>query len=191
VDFMFRMRERHKVRLDYLEANRSGTRAPANDITFGNTVFPAGTAIQTTLNFRMGDLTYTYSFWRSDRLEIGTGLAVYLIDSQLSSTVPTSFLAQNISGAGPIPALPLDFTWRISDRFAFSARAAYLHANAGGVHGSFEDLHADLQYRWKANFALGIGYSDVKSSFTRDPGGNPAEFSLRIAGPEAFLRFSF
>jgi len=59
VDFMFRMRERSKVRLDYFEANRSGSRTIGNDVIFGNTTFAAGSLTQNTLNFQMGDLTYT------------------------------------------------------------------------------------------------------------------------------------
>jgi hypothetical protein len=191
VDFMFRMRERSKVRLDYFEANRSGSRTLANDTVFGNTTFAAGSVTQNTFNFQMGDLTYTYSFYRTDRLEIGTGLALYLIEARLEAAVPATFQSQTVTAAGPLPALPLDFTWRISNRFALTARAAYVRADIGGARGWFADLHEDLQYRWKPNFALGLGYSSIRASISSATGDNPGVLSMSISGPEAFLRFSF
>lgn len=191
VDFMFRMRERSKVRLDYFESNRSGSRVLANDVIFGSNTFAAGSLTQTSFNWQMGDLTYTYSFYRSDRLEIGTGVAMYLIQAQLTGTVPAQFQTTTISVAGPLPALPLDFTWRISDRFAFTARAAYMRATLAGVHGWFADLHEDAQYRWTPNFAIGVGYSSIRTSLTRSEGDSPGMFVLSFSGPEAFLRFSF
>ena len=42
VEFMFRLRERSKVRVEYFEADRSGSRALANDVVFGNQTFDAG-----------------------------------------------------------------------------------------------------------------------------------------------------
>jgi hypothetical protein len=191
VEFMFRMRERSKVRLDYYEANRSGSSTLSNDIVFGNNTFAAGSLTQSTLNFQMGDLTYTYSFYRSDRLEIGTGIALYLIESRLEGAVPATFQSQTVTAAGPIPALPLDFTWRISSKFAFTARGAYLRVNIDGGSGWFDDLHADAQYRWTPNFVLGLGYSSIHTSVTSTKGSNPGIFDMSISGPEAFLRFSF
>jgi hypothetical protein len=191
VDFMFRMRERSKVRLDYFEANRSGSRTISNDVVFGNSTFPAGSLTQNTLNFQMGDLTYTYSFYRSDRLEIGTGVALYLIEARLESAVPATFQSQTVTAAGPLPALPLDFTWRISSRFSVTGQWAYLRANVGGSRGWFADLHEDAQYRWTPNFTLGIGYSSIRTSITSTTGSNPGYFAMSISGPEAFVRFSF
>jgi hypothetical protein len=191
VDFMFRMRERNKVRLDYYEANRSGSRTLTDDVIFGNSNFAAGSLTQNTLNFQMGDLTYTYSFYRSDRLEIGTGVAVYLIEARLEGAVPATFQSQTVTAAGPLPALPLDFTWRISSRFALTARAAYLRAIIDGTRGWFADLHEDAQYRWTPNFAIGVGYSSIRTRITSTTGDNPGVFAMSISGPEAFVRFSF
>jgi hypothetical protein len=191
VDFMFRMRERSKVRLDYFEANRSGSRTIGDAVIFGNSTFPAGSLTQNSLNFQMGDLTYTYSFYRSDRLEIGTGVALYLIQARLESAVPATFQSQTVTAAGPLPALPLDFAWRISSRFAITGRWAYLHADAGGARGWFADLHEDAQYRWTPNFAIGVGYSAIRTSITSTRGDNPGVFAMSISGPEAFVRFSF
>jgi hypothetical protein len=191
VDMMFRMRERSKVRVDYFGADRSGTRTIANEVIIGNTTFPAGSTLQNTLNFEMGDITYTYSFLKTEHFELGTGIALYLIEARLQAAGPATFQSQTTTAAGPLPALPLDFTWAISNRFAITARGAYVRANIGGTTGWFEDLHADVQYRFKPNFAIGAGYTSLRTNITSNSGDNPGVFSMSVTGPEAFIRFSF
>jgi hypothetical protein len=191
VEFMFRMRERNKVRMDYFEANRTGSKVLANDVVFGNETFAAGQLAQSSLDWQMFDITYTYSLIHNDRFEAGTGLGLYMLQVNASGAVPALFQQQQVSAAGPFPALPADLVWRISSRFALTARAAYLRAALNGFRGWFEDTHADAQYRWGPNFAIGLGYSSVRTSLNKQGGNFPGQFGMAISGPEAFVRFSF
>ena len=167
VELLFRMRERNKVRVSYYEADRSGSVVLTNPIVFGNQTFAAGELFESSLDWQMFDITYTYSFYRRDNLEVGTGLGVYLLQVKAHGETPATFQAQDVAAAGPFPALPLDLAWRISSRFALTARTAYLKVRLNGFEGWYADSHADVQYRWIPNFALGIGYSSIRTSLTR------------------------
>jgi hypothetical protein len=194
VEFMFRLRDRNKVRMDYFEADRSGSKVLANDIVFNNQTFLAGLPAQSELDWKQFDITYTYSFIRNEHFEVGTGLAVYFLQIDALLTQPQPFaisLHQEVSAASPFPALPLDLTWKISSRWAVTGRGAYLKATLDGFRGSYTDLHADVQYRWNANLALGAGYTSTRTSLTRDSGTFPGYLNMSIEGPEAFLRLSF
>lgn len=191
IEFMFRMRERNKLRVDYLEADRSATKVLANDIVFGNVTFTGGQPMQSTVNWRLFGLTYTYSLYRSDRLEIGTGLAAYFLQVEALGSQPAVGQYQDESAAEPFPTLPLDFTWAISQRFALTARANYLRASLSGFNGWLADLHGDLQYRWSHNFSLGIGYSSIRDSVTRHGGSFPGAVSMDFDGLQGFVRFSY
>jgi hypothetical protein len=194
VEFMFRLRDRNKVRVDYFEADRSGNKVLSEDIAFNNVTFLAGQAAQSSFDWKQFDITYTYSFVRNDRFEVGSGLAVYFlqVDAIMTQQPPFALqLHQEVSAATPFPALPLDATWRISNRWAATARAAYLRANISGFRGWYADLHEDLQYRWNPNFVIGVGYSSTRAALTRRGGSFPGEVNLSISGPEAFVRFSF
>jgi hypothetical protein len=191
VEFMFRMRDRNKLRVEYYEADRSGNQLLANNIVFGNQTFAAGQLVQSEVDWRSFGLTYTYSFFRSDSFEVGTGLGVFFLQVYALGSIPATGQSQSESAAEPLPTLPLDLTWAISRRFAATARANYLKATVSGVDGSFLDVHGDLQYRCNPNFTLGLGYTAMRISLT-DKGGNPpGVVSLHFNGPEAFLRFSF
>jgi len=191
VEAMVRVRERSKVRVDYFEADRNGSVLLANDVVFGNEVFAAGQQLQSSLDWRIISVTYTYSFYRSDRLEIATGLAAYTMQTQAQAEVAATFQQQTVSASGGFPVLPLEVTWCASRRWALTARGAYFKANFHDFSGWLEDLHTDLQYRLNADFALGIGYSLLHTSLTRSSNSSPGRLDLEVGGPEAFIRFSF
>ena len=191
VEFMFRLRQRSKVRVEYFEADRSGSRALANDVVFGNQTFAAGQLMQTSLDWRQFDITYSYSLLRNDRFEVATGLGIYFLQVDAIGQVLAQNQRQEVTAATPFPALPLDLTWVISQRWAAIVRGAYLKATLGGFRGWYADSHEDLQYRWNPNFAIGLGYASIRTSLNRRSGTFPGAFALSISGPEAFVRFSF
>ncbi len=191
VDFMFRMRDRNKVRVDYYETNRSGSQVLANDVVFGNQTFPAGQTALTTFDLQQFDITYTYSFIRTSRFEVGTGLAAYFLQLDVIGQVPAQNLRQEVTAASPFPALPLDLTWCISGRWAATARAAFLKVNHHNLSGRYWDNHADIQYRWVPNFVIGAGYASIRTDLARESGSFPGVVNMTISGPELFLRFSY
>ncbi len=191
VEFMFRLRERSKVRVDYFQADRSGSKVLANDIVFGNQTFAGGQRTQTSLDWRQFDITYTYSLVRNDRFEVGTGVGIYFLQVDAIGQVPAQNQRQEVTAATPFPALPLDLTWRISSRWAATVRGAYLKATLSGFRGWYADSHEDIQYRWNPNLAIGLGYAAIRTSLTRRGGSFPGAFAMSISGPEAFVRFSF
>jgi hypothetical protein len=191
VEFMFRMRERSKLRVDYFEADRSANYLLANSVVFGNEIFLAGQMAQSSIDWRAFGLTYTYSFYRSDALEIGTGLGVYFLQAQATVAVLAESESQSVSGADPIPTLPLDFTWCISSRFALTAHANYVEARIDDASGSLTAVHSELQYRWNPNFSIGAGWSEMRIALERIGGSTPGAVAMRFSGPQVLLRFSF
>jgi hypothetical protein len=57
--------------------------------------------------------------------------------------------------------------------------------------GSLGDFHADVQYRWRRNFSVGLGYTAIESDLEVDDEDFPGAFNLDVAGPELFFRVSF
>jgi hypothetical protein len=191
VDFMFRLRDRNKVQVGYFESNRSGSQVLANDVVFGNQTFPAGQLAETTFDLQQFNITYTYSFIRNSRFEVGTGLALYFLQIDVIGQVPAQNLRQEVTAATPFPALPLDLTWRVSSRWAATARAAYLKLNTHDLGGWYLDSRADIQYRWVNNFVVGAGYASIRTDLTHRNGSFPGVVKMTISGPQVFVRFSF
>src|SRR5262249_21684002 len=155
IEIMFRLRERNRLRVDYFETNRRADHVIGRQILFGDETFASGDRVTSSIDWRQFALTYTYSALRTDRLELGAGLGIHLLQAEARGAVAAKQLRQEVSGAGAFPTIPVDFTWRISRRFAFTARGQYFRAKVSRFEGSLAEYHADFQYRWKPNFSLG------------------------------------
>ena len=190
-ELMFRLEPRHRLRVDFFDLRRNGSTVLSNTILYGDQTFLTGQPLQSTINWRQMDLTYTYSLLRGERYELGAGLAVHLIEAEAIAQVPSTPQRVDYSQAGPFATVALDGTYLLARRWSLNARANYMHLTVNDYTGELEDFHADVQYRWRRNFALGVGYDysqaevDVRN---RDPSGF---VQLRVNGPQLFLRISY
>jgi hypothetical protein len=191
MEMIFRLRTRNKLRVDFLDVDRNSTHQLAQAINFGNETFPANALLASHIDWRIFGLTYTYSIFHNDRFELGTGLGVHLLQAEAQAQVNATQQRQDVSGAGAFPTVPLDFVFRISQRFSVTARAQYYHASLTNFDGWLADVHEDVQYRWKPNFAVGVGYSSIRANLALHTGNFPGAFSMSLEGPEAFFRVSF
>src|SRR5581483_5867705 len=112
VEFMFRMRERNKIRVDWLEVDRTATHQINQNITFGNETFPAAALLQSEIDWRIFTGTYTYSIIHNDRWELGTGIGIHLLQAEAQAQVNSTQQRQDVSGAGAFPTIPLDFAFQ-------------------------------------------------------------------------------
>jgi len=191
IEIIFRLRERNRLRVDYFESNRRGDHVISRPILFGNETFVVTDRVTSSVQWRQFGLTYTFSVLRTDRLELGLGLGVHFVEAEARGEVTARQLRQEVSGAGAFPTIPLDFTWRISRRFAMVARAQYLRAAVNNFEGSMGEYHGDFQYRWKPNFSVGAGYTIMRSFLQVNDANFPGFFRQNVRGPEAFFKVSF
>ena len=190
-ELTIRLRPRHRLRVNFFDLRRSGSSVLDGAILYGDQTFLAGQPLQSTINWRQMDITYTYSFLRGERYELGAGLGLHLLEAEAIAQVPGTPQRVDYSQAGPFATLAVDGTYLIAKRWSFNARANYLHLTVHDFSGELEDYHADVQYRWQRNFALGVGYDYSQAQVTirnHDPSGI---VQLRINGPQLFLRASY
>ena len=91
---------------------------------------------------------------------------------------------------GIFPTIALNAAFRISKRWAITARGQSFSASPEDFDGKMSDYHADIQYRWRRNFAVGLGYTKLVTELlvTDD---RPLLFNMDTSGPELFFRVSF
>jgi hypothetical protein len=190
-ELMFRLRERNRVTVDYFGSDRNASQVLDRDILVGGRTFHADDVTQSELQFSMLSFTYTYSVLRTERFEVGAGVGLHLLNAEARATDQTLQQRSDSSADGVLPTLAIDATWRISQRFAWTARAQYLRANIRGDSGSLGDYHTDLQYRWTPNFAVGLGYQEIRLQLEVPTGHTPGGLDFHVSGPEVFFRASF
>jgi hypothetical protein len=191
LEMMIRMGQRNRLRVDYFKLARHGDVVLDQRVVIGDNTYLLTDRLVTSVDLRMLGLTYTYSFLKTERFELGGGLGLHLGQGEGVGEVPARRVRDNFDGVAPLPTLVLDGSWRISRRFSFNGRVQYLTVHTQGIDGTFGNYHADLQYRWRKNLALGLGYSKLQILVNSADPGNTGRLDFQVKGPEAFLRASF
>jgi hypothetical protein len=136
-------------------------------------------------------VTYAFSALRREKFEIGVGLGLHIIEAQAATEVRARNVNEEGSGVGVLPTLAVDGTWRISRRWALTGRAQFLEVNAADIEGTFADYHVDVQYRWRRNVAIGLGWSKLNLDVDVTSADLPGLVNIDSTGPEVFFRVSF
>jgi hypothetical protein len=191
IEFNVRMAERSNVRVDYFKLNRFSQVTLAEDIEFSDFSFDAGDTFRSKIDFRDLSLTYTYSLFKGEKVEAGLGLGLHVFEIQAEGGEPGTLNGDRDSEAGVFPSAAVNFAYRISKRWAVTARYNGLQVSSDDGEGSYVDAHADIQYRWRKNFAVGIGYTRINIDLELSDVDEPFMFNLDTKGPELFFRASF
>ena len=191
IEIMFRLEERGRLRVDFFDLRRNGDVIADRNIQYGNVTFLAGEQVQSSFNWRQMDLTYTYSFLRNERFELGAGLGLNLIEAEALAQIPGTPNRSDLTGATPFGTIAVDGTWAISRFWSLNARAQYLDLSVGSISGALGEYHADVQYRWRRNVAFGLGYDRFLADLTVRDHNPSGLLDLMIRGPQAFVRVSF
>jgi hypothetical protein len=191
MEFDIRMGERNHVRIDYFKLNRFSEQPLPRPIIFGDFIFPADTNFRSKLDWRVLTMTYTYSFFKSERFEGGLGLGIHIIEAQAEGGEPGTLNREKASEVGIFPTIAANVAFRISNRWSITARGQQYSASPEDFEGSMADYHADLQFRWRKNLAFGLGYTMLETDLTVFDTDQPLLFNLKTSGPEVFFRVSF
>jgi hypothetical protein len=190
---MFRAGERNRLRLDYFTLDRTGSATLTQPIQFRDSLLLVGDPVQTTLDFRVLGLTYGYSFWHSERLEIAATLGVDSVDISARAQVSTQnrHVDQREDQAGPYPTPGIDATWVVSKRFYLDGRIQYLDLHFNGTDGSLGFLEFDALYRFRPNVSFALGFDAVRAHLSSTQSNQSGFYNFHADGPELFVRVAF
>jgi hypothetical protein len=191
IEFDVRMSERNHVRIDYFKLDRFGEVILPNAISFGDFNFNAGARFRSKLDWRTLSLNYSYSLLKGERFEAGLGLGLHIFEIHAEGSQPGTLNRDRGEEAGIFPTAGVNAAFRISKRWAVTARYNALQVDVDEGSGTYVDGHADIQYRWRKNFAVGLGYNLLDIDLTLVDVDEPFFFNLNAKGPELFFRAAF
>lgn len=190
-----RVATRQRLSFDYFTLDRSGsnTLTGTTPVVFRNVVFQPGDPLQTQLSLRTFSITYGYSFWHSETLEIAGTLGVHATDISAMAKVQTQtrHIIQTDDQAGPVPTLGIDATWVASKRFYLDGRAQYLNVHVNNLQGSLGIYELDALYRFRPNVSFAVGYTEVRAHLASTQTSQGGLFDFNAKGPEMFVRVAF
>lgn len=190
VEIVIRMRDRNKLRVNMLDVKRKGTATITGDFAYGGSNFQTGDLVYSRFDWRQLDFTWTDSFLQGKSYELGAGLGLHLVQADAQAYAPARNAREHFDGAGPFVTVAMDGTWRFTNRFSFSARGQYMKLNVNNSTGVLGIYHADLQFRWRPNLAIGLGYESSHTQLVVKNENPSGLLQMNMKGPELFLRAS-
>lgn len=190
---MFRGGERNRIWLDYFTLDRTGSTVVQQPLVFRDVVLQPGDALQSELDLRLLTLTYGYSFWHSEKLELAATLGISAVQIDATAKVQSSavHLDQTEDEAGPFATPGLAVTWAISRHFYLDGRVQYLQVHVQQLDGSLGMAELDALYRLRPNVSFGVGYTEVRAHLASTKTDNSGLFDFNTKGPELFVRVAF
>ena len=192
-EMMFRMKTRHRIRLSnyYLPLDRHGTTVLANTINFGNTTYNVNDTVTSSLKVRSFALTYTYSFLKTSRIELGASLGFNVLGFDGQVSVPARLRTEYAQNSAPAPLGGLEGTFRLSKRFYVEARGQYVKGTISGVNASLTTMNGSLLFRLMPNVTFGAGYMGYSANVGVSSVGDSGHYELSSKGPQIFARVGF
>lgn len=194
VEVGLRPTPRQRIRAGFYQMSRKGEAVLTEVVQFGGGTYEVSDRVTSAMKLQLLDLAYSYSLLRREVVEIGVGLGVHLLQAEGRAAVPARRLGEAFDVSGPFASAGVDGTWRITRRLAATAQVQYMPADLIDIEdmeGSYLRTHVDVQWRWRANLAFGLGYTRQVLRIDSTDARFPGRVALQAAGPELFVRASF
>jgi len=153
---------RHTLSALYAPLTLRAAGTLAEEVTFADEVFPAGTEVDGTYTFNSYRLTYRYTLTESDRFQAGVGFTAKIRDALIR--VEGGGLEAEKKNVGFVPLVNFRLAWDLSDRVGLLLEGDALAAPQGRA----EDVLAAVVVDATDRVRLRLGYRIVEGGADND-----------------------
>ena len=160
---------RHALVFVYQPLQLDGETVLSEDTVFDGTVFPAGTALDSTYGFPFWRISYLYDFLRRQGDEVSLGFSLQIRNATIVFTSADGTLRADRRDVGPVPLIKFRGRWGFDNGVWWGTELDGIYAPISGINGSDEEITGAL-----LDASLRVGYD-----FTRRVSGF---FNMRYLG---------
>ena len=149
--------------------------------------------LQSELDLRMLGITYGYSFWHGEKLELAATLGVTSVEIAAQAKVATEAVHINqIRGhRGSLSDSGHRRDVGAEQALLPRRRAQYLSLTSWKFDGSLGMGEIDALYRFRPNVSFAVGYTEVKAHLSSNKTHESGLFNFNTKGSEIFIRVAF
>jgi len=166
LDGLYRFNNKHALAFSWYDLRFRGSRVLGQDIEWGGVTYPLSTPVNSELKFDVYKISYQYSVYHNDEVELGASFGFHVMTTFASIAATNINQADSQSITAPLPVWGLFATYHFTPRFsAFYSYEAFYINYQNTVRGGLEDFLIGLEYRLFRNFSLGAAYSRFDLNF--------------------------
>lgn len=204
IEGAFHFGNRHRLLFNWFQFEKNRRYELGEDVSFGDTTFPAGSVAKAKAQFDVASLVYDFALVETDTVSFGlqAGAEWVELEGRTSAVAGEDSFESRDKVDGWAPVVGARFTTNTADqKWRFTVQGQYLDADWGEVNG--DDLAGDysgdvsranalVEYRFTPNFGLYAGYDWFKVDVDKDLGGGATGgIDLRFKGPTAGVTVAF
>lgn len=175
---------RHRVRAAVARLTADGSKTLARPTSFGGAVVPPGTPVSSSVELRVLQADYAWSFVNLDIASAAVVAGADGIDGEVRSG-PEGSLA-SARPRGIVPVVGLTALVQPAPYVRLDAEAVFGRWNARGFEGRLRDLGVRVEFYVARIFGLGFGYRDLR---VRAEGSSEGLLDAHANGFQTFLLF--
>ena len=179
-----------------------GNGVASKDFNFDGEDFTAGAAVSTEFNVDTYLIDVTYSFIRSDKLEVfaGFGIHAFDIETVISGRVELEGGGDQIIAEGatasadflaPLPNLRAGVTYMLTPKWEISAGIGWLSLEIDNIDGNYTYGKIGTEYRITDRFGIGAAYQLSQADITVDESDGFDAVDVEFSGPSIYLSYGF
>lgn len=199
LDSYYRFNDEHRIEFAYYAINSSGTKTVDNDFTWGeNNTISSGASVTSHFDVDMYKINYVYSFYHSDKVEIGIGAGLHVtgldvgIDAQGTvNGTPGSSYSESASVTAPLPVLGFRLRYNITDKLEANFNYDFFALKIGDYKGNIQNSTLMFDYTVTDHFGIGAGLDLYSLSFQGDDGSKKLEIERTVNAGMLFISYHY
>jgi hypothetical protein len=157
-----RIKNRHTVDFDFFLLNRTAETFIGLDIPMQNDTINIGSSLFTDYKLMFSKLTYNFSIYQNDKIDLAIGTGVHLISTELTFSSETETYETIERLALPLPVLTAQLSYFPFKWWGISSNSSYLYIKTDSFEGSLTEASFSSDFRFLKHFGAGLGFSSIR-----------------------------
>lgn len=201
LDGYYRFNDKHSIDFAYYGVRSNGTKRLERDIEWEDgTDIAVGADVNTYFNMDIYKLSYGYSFYHDDDLELLGSAGFHITEMDLGLNAVGTIndgegreaFKSGESVTAPLPVFGFRGEYRLFDNALYATfKAEYLYIAYEDYTGDVISANIGLEYRFLENYGVGIGYSHNEINFKDESDDQQLKIKNTLSGAMAYLTYIY
>jgi hypothetical protein len=199
LDGHYRFNDRHSLSFSWYRIGSQGNRSIQKEIEWVDDngdpiVIPIGASVETSLDYDIYKLGYLWSFYNSEKVELGVGAGLHFTRIAIGLTAETTSTgvdARRVSTSVPLPVLSFAVGYHVTPKLKWYLKSEFFALAFKDWDGLFTDTALGIEYSVMKNLALGLGIGGNALRVTEETDDYSFKFDNRISGALFYVAARF
>lgn len=186
----YRFGKKHALTYSWYSINSQGNKSIEEEIEWldenGDLItIPTGASVDTNLDFDLFKVGYLWSFYHTDKVELGVGAGLHttrIAVGLTADTTSTGVDARDVSTTLPLPVFFAGFTYQVTPEFNWFLKAELFTLEFDDWEGTYTDSSLGMEYRAFKHVGLGVAFNSDALRITEDASDYKFTFDIGITG---------